>query len=159
MGLYLVVANQTALSLELTQALLEKAALEPDAEFILVVPATPVEHLLTHEEGQARQIAARRAGMALTHLTDAGVPVVGAYVGGSSLVVAIDEALRQHGSEHRGIIVCTFPKGVSRWLEPDLLSRLQTAFHLPVTHVVAIHGYVMGKAGPPSALLGPLTSN
>lgn len=158
MSLYLVVANQTALSEELTQVLLTKAELEPSTEFVLVVPATPVEHLITHEEGKARQIAARRAGLALTHLTNAGVPIVGAHVGGSSLITAIDEAINDRRSEYAGIIVCTFPPGISRWLQPDLMYRLEAAFHLPVTHVVAVHGYVMGTGRPPGSL-GPLLSS
>lgn len=140
MSQYLVVANQTALSVELTEILLTKATLEPGTEFVLIVPASPVEHFITYEEGKARQIAARRAGLALTHLTEAGVPIVGAHVGGSSLITAIDEAISEHRSEYAGIIVCTFPPGISRWLEPDLISRIEAAFHLPVTHVVAIHG-------------------
>jgi len=157
MSLYLVVANQTALSAELTQALLTKVALEPGTEFVLIVPATPVEHFITYEEGKARQIAARRAGVALNHLTQAGVPIMGAHVGGSSPITAIDEAISEHRSEYAGIIVCTFPPGMSRWLEPDLMSRLEATFHLPVTHIVAIHGYLMGTGAPPGSL-GPLPS-
>jgi GABA permease len=157
-ALYLVVANQTALSEELTQALLEKAKEEPGTEFILVVPASPVEHYFTHEEGQAREIAARRAGLALTHLTGAGVPIVGAHVGAPSVVVAIDDAIRERTSEYAGIIVCTFPGGVSRWLEPNLTERLQTAFHLPVTHIVSIHGHLMGTGRAPNGQIGPLLS-
>ena len=139
MSKYLVVANQTVTSEELTRCLLERADRELGAQFVLVVPATPVEHLLTPEQGEATQIAARRAGRALTHLTDAGVPVVGAYVGGASLITAIDDAIRERVSEYAGIILCTLPIGTSRWFEPDLVQRLEFAFHLPVTHVVASH--------------------
>ncbi len=149
MGLYLVVANQTALSDELTTALLDKVKLDESAEFVLVVPATPVEYFLNQEEGHARQIAARRAGRALIHLTDAGVPIVGAHVGEASLAEAIDAAISQHTREYKGIIICTYPPSVSRWLTgQDQLLRLEAAFHLPVTQVVAIHGQVMGRRPP-----------
>ena len=138
MGNYLVLANQTLLSPELTNGLLEAFEQDQSARFVLVVPATPVEHLLTPESGAASQIAARRAGHALIQMTDLGLPVRGAHVGGTSLAVAIDEAIAEHQADFVGIIVCTFPTGLSRWLEhADLRRSLEQAFHLPVTHIIA----------------------
>ena len=137
MSKFLVVANQTALSPELTNSLLEKSKNDPQARFILVVPATPLEHLLSREAGDAAQIAARRAGQALIHLTNMGIPMTGAHVGGGSLTMAIDEAIGPHQKDFAGIILCTFPPGSSRWLDRELSSSLEKAFHLPVTHVVA----------------------
>ncbi len=137
MGKYLVLANQTATSVDLAHGLLETAREDPAAQFVLVVPATPVEHLLVPEEGDPQQIAARRAGLALTRLTDAGVPIAGAHIGGTSLIVAIDDAIRESASEYAGIIVSTLPQGLSRWYEPDMVDRIQAAFHLPVRHIVA----------------------
>ena len=137
MGNYLVVANQTLLSPELTDGLLKAIEADPAARFVLVVPATPVEELLSNESGAASQIAARRAGWALIQLTDLGVPVESAHVGGTSLTVAINEAIAEHQADFVGIIVSTFPAGLSQWFEPDLSQRLELAFHLPVTHIVA----------------------
>jgi hypothetical protein len=137
MGKYLVVANQTAISGELADALLVKAQEDPAAQFVLVVPASPVEHLQS-ETGDPKQIAARRAGQSLVYLTDLGVPIVGAHVGAGSLVEAIDEAIQERSREYEGIILGTFPLGESRWfVEPDLRERLQASFHLPVSHIVA----------------------
>ncbi len=135
MSKFLVVANQTAISAELTGALMEKAKGDRAAQFILVVPATPVEHLQTHEEGEARQIAARRAGRALTHLVDAGIPIVGAHVGAISLEDAIGEALAEHTSDFDGIIISTLPPAASRCYSSDLASKLESRFKLPVTHI------------------------
>lgn len=135
MSKYLVVANQTAISDELTHALVDRSKADRAAQFILIVPATPVEHLLTHEEGEAQQIAARRAGRALTHLVDAGIPIVGAHVGATSLDTAIEEALREHASDFNGIIISTLAPASSRWSSPDLTSRLESRFKLPVTHI------------------------
>ncbi len=137
MSTYLVVANQTAISKELSDALLDKTSNTQGAEFILVVPATEIDKMVIPEAGHARQVAARRAGRALTHLTDLGIPIVGAHVGGSSLMTAIDDAIRERAITYDGIIVSTFPAGVSAWLDNDLLKRLETAFHLPVIHVVS----------------------
>jgi hypothetical protein len=134
---YIVVANQTAISDELTTALLDLSKHDHSAEFVLVVPATPVELLFKREEGSARETAARRAGRALTHLTEAGVHVVGAHVGAASPIGAVDDAIRDRISEYSGIIVSTFAPAESRWLAADLPRELGAAFHLPVTHVVA----------------------
>ena len=61
MSSYLVVAHQTATSPELLQRLSELAAEDPQAEFTLLVPATPLTHLLVWEEGETYQVAENRA--------------------------------------------------------------------------------------------------
>ena len=137
MATYLVVANQTAISPELTAALLEKTKEEPQANFFLLVPATQLEHLVIGEEGQAREIAARRAGKALTHLTDAGIHIVGAGVGAASPEEAVGMELRARPNVYDGIIISTFPKGASRWLETGAGPAMEQRFSLPVTHVTA----------------------
>ena len=48
---YLILANQTASSPELTNAIRQILGKEGDAEFVLLVPATPVEELLDWQEG------------------------------------------------------------------------------------------------------------
>ena len=154
MAKYLVVANQTALSAELKKALFERTALDGAAEFVLVVPATPVETLVSLEEGQARQIAPRRAGRALTELTEAGLPIVGALVGAASLFEAIEEAFS--AGKYSGIVLCTFPEGASRWLRPGLIEDLERAFKVEVTHVTSIHGNIYSSPERPA---GYLTTN
>jgi hypothetical protein len=61
MGRYLVVAHQTAAGPRLREALQQQAAIDPGATFVVLVPATPVRHLLTWEEGETRAVAMRRA--------------------------------------------------------------------------------------------------
>jgi hypothetical protein len=136
MGSYLVVANQTAISEELIQGLRDKVQEDRSAEFFLLVPATPSEHLLTQEGGSPRQIAARRAGRALTALTDAGLPIVGAQVGAATPREAIETEMHQRPGLYDGIIICTLPEGLSRWLDADLPYRLEQIFRRPVTHIV-----------------------
>jgi hypothetical protein len=140
MGSYLVVANQTASSQELIQGLRDRLKEDAAAEFFLLVPATPSEHLLTQEGGSPRQIAARRAGRALTALTDAGLPIVGAQVGAPTPREAIETEMHQRPGLYDGIIICTLPEGVSRWLEADLPYRLEQIFRRPVTHLIAQAG-------------------
>ena len=137
MARYLIVAHQTAGSPELLERVRAVAAEDPEAEFTLLVPATPTSHLLhTWEEGEARQLAARRAREATERLTAAGIRVVAARVGHHSPLEAVgDELLTEPG--YRRIILSTFPPGISRWLKGDLPNQLRRRYRLPVDHVVA----------------------
>jgi hypothetical protein len=74
---YLVVADQTAQSVQLLDRLREIAAADEGAEFVLVVPATPVRHLLVWEEGETLELARSRARDACSRLSAAGLRMVG----------------------------------------------------------------------------------
>ena len=76
MALYLVVAHQTAASPELLEKLKEIDAEDADAEFVLLVPATPVGHLLTWTEGESQEVARTTAWDAAHRLRDAGLSLV-----------------------------------------------------------------------------------
>jgi hypothetical protein len=137
MARHLIVAHQTAGSLELVDRVLELAERDPKAEFVLLVPATPTGHLLHWEEGEARQLAALRAREASEALRNAGVEVVAARVGSHSPLEAVADELGTQ-PDYAGIVVSTFPPGLSRWLRIDLPNQLRRRFRLPVEHVVAV---------------------
>lgn len=132
---YLVVAHQTADSEELGQAVLELAGQEPDAEFVLLVPATPIHHLGTWTEGESHAVAERQAASARHKFEEAGVRIAGAGAGDASPFQAVADAVL--GEEYDGIVVSTLPPGISRWLKIDLIHRLERSYDLPITHVVA----------------------
>jgi hypothetical protein len=144
MARYLIVAYQTAGSPELLGRVAARAADDPDAEFTLLVPATPTSHLLhTWEEGEARQLAARRGAEAAARLADAGARVVATRIGSHSPMEAVgDELLARPG--YAGIILSTFPPGISRWLKGDLPNQLRRRYRLPVEHVVAAPAKLAG---------------
>ena len=48
---------------------------------------------------------------------------------------AIGDAIRDHGP-FDGIVISTFPKGLSKWLKVDLPHRCEAAYGIPVTHMV-----------------------
>ncbi len=73
MARYLVVAHQTAASLELVERVKALASSDRAAEFVLLVPETPVEHLPEPGEGDAAEVARRRAENAKAHLQAAVV--------------------------------------------------------------------------------------
>ncbi len=137
MARHLIVAHQTAASRELIERVRELTGRDPDAEFVLLVPATPTSHLLTWEEGEARQRAARRAREASEALRrEAGAKVVAAKVGSHSPLDAVGDELRASPG-YASIVLSTFPPGISRWLQIGLPRQLRVRYRLPVEHVVA----------------------
>jgi LmbE family N-acetylglucosaminyl deacetylase len=136
MARHLIVAHQTAGSPELVDRVRQLAERDPEAVFVLLVPATPTSHLLTWEEGEARQLAAARAREASEALRAAGVEVVAARVGSHAPLDAVGDELRAEPG-YAGIVLSTFPPGLSRWLKGDLPNQLRRRYRLPVEHVVA----------------------
>ncbi|MBI2914095.1 MAG: hypothetical protein HYY03_09265 [Chloroflexi bacterium] len=148
MARYLVVAHQTAGSPELSKQVEALAASDPGAEFVLLVPTTPVQHLLTWVEGEARAVAERAAEVAQTHLEAAGARVLRAGVGDSSPMLAIEDELRDNPGLYDALVICTLPAGVSRWLRLDLPHQAERKFALPVIHVVAAPRVAAAKREP-----------
>jgi hypothetical protein len=132
MPTHLIVANQTLGGAELLDKVTELAASGP-CDFYLVVPATAPKEHLTWTEGEARTIAARRLEEGLARLRGAGASVDG-EVGDASPVLAVDDALRHRTVD--GVIVCTLPIGMSRWLKLSLPARIERKHKVPVTHLV-----------------------
>lgn len=137
---YLVVANQTLHSERLAAKIRECLAAGPCA-FHVLVPATHPRHQMVWTEGGDRAIAHRRLEEALVRLGELGAEADG-EVGDERPVDAIGDVLRRHQFDE--ILLVTFPPGVSRWLGQDLPHRVQRAFGVPVTHLVAsapvLHG-------------------
>ncbi|HEX2226580.1 MAG TPA: ferritin-like domain-containing protein [Candidatus Binatia bacterium] len=141
---YLVLANQTAASPELTSAVREILQNDPNTEFVLVIPATPVEDLLDWQEGDCETIARRTAQTAKEHLQVAGAKVVRAEVGDASPVKAIENELERHQEKYDGIVISTLPLQRSRWVALDQPRRIERRFKLPVKHVVG-HSVTMTR--------------
>jgi hypothetical protein len=136
MARYLIIAYQTAGSPELAERVRELVAADPEAEFSLLVPATPPSHLHTWEEGEARQLAMRRGSEAAAKLTAVGARVTAVRVGSHLPLDAVGDELYWHPG-YTAIVLSTFPPGLSRWLKGDLPNQLRRRYRLPVHHVVA----------------------
>ena len=122
----LVVANVTAASDELVEALQTRAESGP-TEFTLIVPATG--------GGSAGREAARSSlDTALERLAAAGLEAAGS-VGDPDPVVAVHEAWDPGRFDE--IVVATLPAATSRWLLVDLPHRIERMTDARVTHVVA----------------------
>jgi hypothetical protein len=130
----LVVANRTAESPELLDALRSRAVHGP-CEFMLLVPSTP--HGLawaanTHDAGNEE--AEQHRAAFLDELRGEGLDVTGAKVGDPDPLAAIcDEC---NFNEYDELIVSTLPLKLSKWLRVDLPRKAEAATGLAVTHVV-----------------------
>lgn len=132
---YLIVAYQTAGGQPLRDAIGRLIEEDPEATFRLLVPATRTQHLFTWTEGEAKAVATKTANVVAQRLRDSGVRLTDIIVGNPDPFLAATTELEARPGIG-GILVSTFPPGISRWLRSDLPSRLEKATGLPVTHVV-----------------------
>jgi hypothetical protein len=130
----LVVANQTAATPGLLDAVRERAQRSP-AKFHLVVPRRPhgLDKMLDPDsasEEEARGVM----NDALPKLSEAAGGSVTGSVGDPEPLMAIQDAV--HLGNYDEIIISTLPPRMSRWLKLDLVSKARGT-GLPVTHVEA----------------------
>lgn len=123
---YLVVANRTLGGHELLGRVREAVRGGP-CHFTVVVPAD--DH-----DADARQ----RLSAELTRLRDVGADADGHVIAADPFDAVIQELA---AGDYDEVIVCTLPPGVSRWLSADLVSRVERATDVPVSHVFAPAGW------------------
>ena len=130
----LVVANKTAATPALIEAVRERAARGP-ATFTLLVPnAAHGLHKLVDPEDQAQAEAEQTLELALPLLEQAAGAEVEGMVGDPEPLAAIQDAINVHGFDE--LIISTLPQRVSKWLHLDLPAKA-AGLGLPVTTVVA----------------------
>ena len=129
----LVVANRTAESDELLEAL-RKRAQESPAAFHLVVPATARGVSWVADMHAGADAAEHDLEGALERLRGVGLEIDG-EIGDPDPVAAVQDAV--NARRYDEVIVSTLHKTVSKWLKLDLPSKAAHATGLPVTHVEA----------------------
>ena len=128
----LVVANRTAATPALLEAVRERANAGP-ASFHLLVPASPPGlHRLADPEDHGREEAEANLREALPAVTAAARAPVTGHVGDPNPVAAIEDAL--HTGSYEEAIISTLPSRASRWMRLDLPTRARQ-MGLSVTHV------------------------
>ena len=137
MARYLVVARQTAASSELVDALHGLAAADLDAEFVLLVPATPEKHLWVRIDADDRENARRAADAAARTLRESGLVVTHTVVGSADPLEAIRQEVQDGETSYQAVIVSTLPAGVSRWLRQDLANQARQKLGIEVISVTA----------------------
>jgi hypothetical protein len=145
----LVVANLTATSEELLDALLARAERGP-IDVTLLMPATRIGF-------SGREEAAARLGQALERWHAAGLTAQG-LVGDTDPIVAVHEAWDPRAYDE--VIVSTLPGANSKWLQFDLPHRVAQITSLQVSHIVAREQRDRRYGPPPPrerSALGPLS--
>ena len=130
----LVVANRTAGSPELLEALKRRAE-EGAVKFHLLVPSTPHGVAWAADMHSGGGEAEDHVRAAVQQLRDAGLEVDEGRVGDPDPVAAVEDAVNFKDFDE--IIVSTLPKTLSKWLKLDLPHRVEHATGKQVTHVTA----------------------
>jgi hypothetical protein len=130
----LVVANRTAATPALIEAVRERAA-RGACSFTLLVPHTAHGlHRVVDPEDQGQSEAEETLELALPLLERACGGEVRGLVGDPEPLAAIQDAINLHGFDE--IIISTLPQRFSRWLKLDLPHKA-SGLGLPVTTVTA----------------------
>src|SRR5918999_1471322 len=129
----LVVANRTATSDELLEALVQRVE-RGDASFFLVVPATPRGASWMTDMNAGAEGAQERLQQALERWQGVGLECMGQVGDPDPLAAAADAA---NAGEFDEAIVSTLPKHLSKWLHLDLPHKVAHATGLDVQHVSA----------------------
>ena len=128
----LVVANRTAESEELQQALTERAAKGDSPKFTLVVPSAHGLAKAANPDEEAPE-AQGHVDNAVAKFREAGLEVEG-RLGDPDPVAAVQDA--HNMGSYDEVIVSTLPTHLSKWLRVDLPRKADAATGLSVTHVV-----------------------
>ncbi|MHB8589475.1 MAG: hypothetical protein ACYDA0_11565 [Candidatus Dormibacteraceae bacterium] len=143
MSRYLIVANLTAESPSLREQVQNMASKDPDAKFVILVPASlpAVPALLWPLFGindKPLRLGRRRAQRARKRLEAIGVEVTSVRLSPHEPLVAIEAELQ--GERFDGVVISTLARPVSRWLSRDVPSRVRRRHPgLPVISITAPH--------------------
>jgi hypothetical protein len=129
----LVVANRTLRGAELRDELHRRAA--TGAEFHVVAPilCSRIHYIASDVDAELEE-ARSRLSTALAWARAEGLVVTGEIGDPNAALGAIEDELRRHGADE--LIICTYPRGASNWLETGIVDRLRDELDIPVTHVV-----------------------
>src|SRR5690349_9851630 len=130
----LVVANKTAATPALLEAVRKRAARGPVAFTLLVPNAAHGLHKLVDPEDQGQSEAETVIELAIPLLEEAAGTPVDSMIGVPEPLAAIQDAVNIHGFDE--LIISTLPQRVSKWLHLDLPAKA-AGLGLPVTTVVA----------------------
>jgi hypothetical protein len=131
----LVIANETAASKTLLDALRERAG--RDDAVTVIAPVSEPRHGYVVYDDTRRAAAGRRLDKTLKLLRESGIPAQG-FVVESGPVQAAKDALDQLEPTPTEIVVSTHPPQTSGWMRRDVVQDIERAAGgLPVRHVIA----------------------
>jgi hypothetical protein len=130
----LVVANRTAESPELLEALRIRTMQGPCA-FTLLIPSTPHGIAWAADMHGGGDEAEGHRSAFLQELREEGINVNDAKVGDPDPLAAIQDEC--NFNDYDELIVSTLPLKLSKWLRVDLPRKAEAATGLPVLHIAA----------------------
>ena len=132
-----MIANETAASSAVLDALRERAAGDDALDVTVIAPVSEPRHGYVVFDDTRRASASRRLDKTLGLLRSSGIPAHG-FVVETSPVQAAKDALTQLEPPPDEIIVSTHPEQRSGWLRRDVIEDItRAAGKVPVQHVVA----------------------
>jgi hypothetical protein len=133
----LVIANETAASPALLDAIRERAATDKDVHVTVIAPVSEPRHGYVVYQDTRRASAGRRLDKTLELLRTSGIPAQG-FVVETSPVQAAKDALEQLEPAPTEIIVSTHPEARSGWMRRNVVRDIEKAAGgRSVRHIVA----------------------
>ena len=129
----LVVANRTLDGAELRAALHGRAAGGTEFHFVAPILCSRIHYIASDVDTELDE-ARDRLSKALARARAEGLAVTGTIGDPNAALGAIEDELRLHGADE--VIISTYPRGESNWLETGIVDRLRDELDVPVTHVV-----------------------
>ena len=139
-----VLANQT-LQEDVLHDALHRIEGSEQAEYLVVVPANPVDTGDAEREGAAfvweaaNRTAGQRLEQTLGTLRGEGLTVHG-ELGDYRPMVALDTAVKEFRPDH--LVIATHPEDRSTWLRHGVVADARARYDIPVQHVVATENAV-----------------
>lgn len=129
----LLIANRTCPCPDVLAAVSEQAGSGGLVHVVSPALNSRLRHYVSDTDDAVDQARARLEE-ALALLRELGAEVTG-EVGDSDPLLAARDALRAFHADR--IVISTYPKGQSNWLERDLPGQVANEFGVPVTHLVS----------------------
>jgi hypothetical protein len=128
-----VVANRTLHGEELRAELRRRAVSGAELHIVAPILCSRV-HYIASDVDQELAEARDRLSTALDWAEAERVAVTGKIGDANAALGAIEDELRLYGADE--VIISTYPRGKSNWLETGIVERLRNELDIPVTHLI-----------------------
>ena len=129
----LVVANRTLQGSELRAEIHRRAAAGTELHIVAPILCSRLHYIASDVDTELDEARARLS-TALAWAQDEGLAVTGKVGDPNAAFDVIEDELRRHGADE--VIISTYPRGRSNWLETGIVERVREDLDVPVTHVV-----------------------
>jgi hypothetical protein len=129
----LVVANRTLAGEELKESLRERAARDCELRIVAPILVSRTRYLASDVDRELED-AYGRLTAALDWARSEGLQASGKVGDPIAALGAIEDELRVFAADE--VLISTYPRGRSNWLETNIVKRLREELDITVTHVV-----------------------